>query len=187
MELPVPEPFLRDSHRDGANNTDEQDEKDAANVHQAELIHRGPGIFVLKWKLLKRILRSNFTSHPDLTRIQVCFELKRVTVTCVRGFVKNVLNIPSSCQGKMATAVASGTLREHFTKLLHKLPPHVIISSIERSWSHVTARSAAPLPFPPFFLEFHDYSILVQLDDGAAKCRTQWRPWRGFIRCIRWA
>ena len=112
MELPVPEPFLRDGHRDGADNADEQDEEDAAHVHQTELIHRGPGIFVLKWKLLQRILRSNFTSHPNFTRIQVCYEIQCVATTCVKSVVKCFLEVPSSCLGKMAAAGACGTLTQ---------------------------------------------------------------------------
>ena len=74
MELPVPEPFLRDGHRDGADNADEQDEEDAAHVHQAELIHRGPGIFVLKWKVLYNAF-SDQISIP----IQISREFKSVT------------------------------------------------------------------------------------------------------------
>ena len=47
--VPFSDPLLRDGHGDGAHDTDEQDEEDATNVGQAELIHRGPRFFILKW------------------------------------------------------------------------------------------------------------------------------------------
>ena len=47
--VPFSDPLLRDGHGDGAHDTDEEDEEDATNVGQAELIHRGPRFFILKW------------------------------------------------------------------------------------------------------------------------------------------
>ena len=47
--VPSSDPLLRDGHGDGAHDTDEEDEEDATNVGQAELIHRGPRFFILKW------------------------------------------------------------------------------------------------------------------------------------------